>query len=105
MIAAIFAAGLLFMQAQPAADPAAAAPAAASPPSGHPVSPVTVTGRKPQSGDLSQAEVICHSESVIGSRFPKKVCASRRELAERRQEDQATTENFNRGTRGGGQPK
>jgi hypothetical protein len=104
MISAIFAAGLLFMQAQPTADPATA-PAAAPTPSGHAVSPLTVTSRKQQSGDLNPAEVVCHSESVIGSRFPKKVCASRRELAERRQEDQATTENFNRGTLNGGQPK
>jgi hypothetical protein len=104
MIVAVFAAGLLFMQAQPAADPAAA-PAAAPTPSGHPVSPVTVTSRKQQSGDLNPAEVICHSESVIGSRFPKKVCASRRELAERREQDQATAENFSRGTLNGGQPK
>ena len=37
--------------------------------------------------------MICHKEPVIGSLFPKEVCARRDEIAERRRVDQATTRN------------
>ena len=107
MISAVFAAAALLMQAAPAADPAAAPGAAPAPAASgsHSVSPLTVTGKKQVEADKDPNETICHSENVIGSRFPKKVCATRRELAERKQQDQATTEAFNRGTLGGGQPR
>jgi hypothetical protein len=65
---------------------------------------VTVTGKKAAEVDLSQAEVVCHSEAVIGSLFPKKVCASRRELTERRREDQQVVKDFQKSTIGGPQP-
>ena len=90
MIGAVLTAALLLAQASP---DAAAAPAAASPPpaaapaSGNAVSPLTVTGGKPPAEDPH--EVVCHSEVLLGSLFPKKVCASRQALTERKREDQA----------------
>ncbi len=35
-------------------------------------------------------KVVCHEESVVGSRFPRKVCQSRRAEGVKRQEDQET---------------
>jgi invasion protein IalB len=78
------AASLVLAQAAPVAEaPAAAAPAPAA---GRDLSGVTVTGKtKP---DENSKEVVCHSETVLGSMFPKKVCASRQAFTERRREDQ-----------------
>jgi hypothetical protein len=101
MISALFAAAALFMQVTPAA---VQAPAAAAPPGSSAVSPVTVNGKKAAAADLSQSEVICHSEAVIGSLFPKKVCASRREITERKREDRQTVEDFQKATIVGTQP-
>ena len=90
MISAFLMAAAIFAQAQPAAAaaPSTAAPSAAPPAAGapHDVSGVTVTGQKKGS---DPTEVVCHSEPVLGSMFPKKVCASRGALAERRDQDQA----------------
>jgi hypothetical protein len=81
MIGAIFSAAVLLFQAAP--DAAAAAPT-------HAVSPVTVTpGRK--TGAPDPAEMVCHKEPVMGTLFPKQVCARRDEIAERRRVDQAST--------------
>ena len=63
MLNAAFAAAVLLLQVAPAATP----PAAAAP--GASVSPVTVKGQKPSVAEDNQ--VICHSEKVIGSLFPR----------------------------------
>ncbi|HLZ76099.1 hypothetical protein [Phenylobacterium sp.] len=93
MIGAIFStAVLLLLQAAPEAAAPASTPVSAptAAPATHAVSPVTVTsGRKASAPD--PAEMICHKEPVIGSLFPKEVCARRDEIAERRRVDQATT--------------
>jgi hypothetical protein len=86
MIGAIIAAAVLLMQAAP--DAAVPATPAAGPT--HAVSPVTVTpGRSSTTPD--PAQVVCHKEPVMGTLFPKTVCARRDEIAERRRVDQATT--------------
>jgi len=89
MIAAIFAAAIVLAQAAPAADstagPSAAPPAAKAPNS---VSGVTVKGEKPKKSAPDPKEVVCHKEPVLGSLFPKEVCAQRQELAQRTREDQ-----------------
>jgi hypothetical protein len=91
MISAILsAAALLLLQAAPnAAAASAPAPAAAASAPGAPVSPVTVTGKKDP--NLAAKEVVCHKEPVMGTLFPREVCARRDEIAERRRVDQATT--------------
>jgi hypothetical protein len=99
MISSLLAAAAIFAQAAPAAAPAAAAdpaatpPAAQAPPSSapHDVSGVTVAGAKKGS---DQKEMVCHTEPVLGSMFPKKVCASREASAERRKNDQADVRAF-----------
>jgi hypothetical protein len=101
MISAVFAAAMLFMQAAPAAT--TTAPAAA-PTASNSVAPLTVTSRKQQSGDLDPNQVTCHSEPVLGSLFPKKVCATRRETSERKQNDQQQADAFQRSTIAGAQP-
>jgi hypothetical protein len=107
MISAIFAATVLFMQAAPTATPNAASGAApsAAPAGSSAVSPLTVTGKKPHAVDLDPNQTICHSESVVGSLFPKKICATRRELAERRQQGQDQTDTFQRSPMNGVQFK
>ena len=83
MIGAIFSATVLLLQAAPeAATPVSATGPAPTPTpttAAHAVSPVTVTsGRKNATSD--PAEMICHKEPVIGSLFPRKVCARTREM-------------------------
>jgi len=102
MITAVFAAAMLFMQAAPSAAPASAPSAA--PTASNSVAPLTVTSRKQQSGDLDPNQVTCHSEPVLGSLFPKKVCATRRETSERKQNDQQQADAFQRSTIAGAQP-
>jgi hypothetical protein len=81
--------------------PIAAAPPEAPAPGGKDVTGVTVTGKKPTATDFSSKEVVCHSEAVIGSLFPKKVCATKGELALRRQNDQEVARRFENGLRDG----
>ena len=55
------------------------------------VSPVTVspeTQRKLKD-EVAKRELVCTNEKVIGSLFPKQVCATKEEFAERRAYDQA----------------
>jgi hypothetical protein len=47
--------------------------------------------------DKDPNQVVCHSETVMGSLFPKKVCASRGALAERERSDQAQVRAFESG--------
>ncbi|HEY3951303.1 hypothetical protein [Phenylobacterium sp.] len=107
MLLALTAAAVLFAQATPDAAPAAgpkltkAAPA----PEGvsdtplvvtpsvksKTVSPLVVTPQvKPQtSAEVQKSTVVCRTEPVLGSMFPKKVCATKAELKDRRDQDQA----------------
>lgn len=85
MISALLTAALLFAQAAPTPAPSAAPPAA-----DRTVSPVTVTP-EPSISKRREADptvVVCTSELPIGSRFPVKTCATRRERQQRTQEDQ-----------------
>jgi hypothetical protein len=82
MLNAAFAAAVLLLQIAPAATPPAPAPAA--------VSPVIVKGQKPSVAEDNQ--VICHSEKVIGSLFPRQVCATKAQLADRRFQDRQDLE-------------
>ena len=66
----------------------AAAPSATPPAAGHDVDSVTVTGKRIPESQKDPNEVLCHEETPIGSRFPQKICATRRAYAERRQMDQ-----------------
>ncbi len=90
MIGAFFLAAVLLIQADPAAAPASSQPPTAASPQTTTVSPAVVTAKKPAS-TLDPNEVICHSEPVLGTLFPKKVCATRQELSDRRRSDQQDT--------------
>ena len=89
MISAVFAAAALFVQAAPAAEPAA--PAVVAPPApGSAVSPVVVNGVKPaKPAATNPDELVCRTEPVLGTLFPKKICARREDFAERQRIDQA----------------
>ena len=88
MIAAILTATVLFVQAAPATTPTSPSPTAAAPAST--VSPVTVNGKK-ASAKPDGSEVVCRTEPVLGTLFPKKICASRDQFAERTRQDQKET--------------
>jgi hypothetical protein len=90
MIGAVLAVSVLFAQAAPdaAAPPPAAAPAAPT----KAVSPVTVTGVKPPGAAGAKGdELVCRTEPVLGTLFPKRICARRDEIAQRTREDQKET--------------
>jgi|GEM_PF-2440701 len=79
-----------FGTAPPDAPAPGAATKASTKPAGHEVEGVTVTrGRRhiPDS-EKDPNEVLCHEELPMGSRFKVKICATRRQYAERRQFDQ-----------------
>ena len=91
MLGALLTLAVLFAQAAPPAPPSAtsaAPPGAVAKPAANGVSGVTVTATKKQRDDVDPREVICHDETPIGSRFPKKVCARREDIADRRTGDQ-----------------
>ena len=73
-------------QVQMATDPAPPPPHAAPP--GSDVSGVTVTGKRIPESQKDPKEILCRDETVLGSRFPVKVCAQRQEFAQRQREDQ-----------------
>jgi hypothetical protein len=83
MLNAASAAALLLVQAAPAASPPSATTPAA-------VSPVIVKGQKPSVTEDNQ--VVCHSEKVIGSLFPRQICATKAQLADRRFQDRQDLE-------------
>jgi hypothetical protein len=86
MIFAVLAAGAFLYQAAPAAaPPASTAPATST----KDVTSVVVTGKRPSTDIGDGKEVICHNETVIGTLFPKKICARREEILGRKREDQA----------------
>jgi invasion protein IalB len=86
MIAAILAVTVLFAQAAPTVAPA---PPTGAAPAGSTVSPATVTGKK--AAAVNPNEVVCRREPVLGSLFPKEVCATRQQLTERTRIDQQQT--------------
>ena len=87
MLGAVLGFAFVLAQAAPAAA-SLAAPAPAAAKTGKDLSGVTVTGQKKARDDVDPKEVVCHSEAVLGSRFPVKVCARREEISERRFIDQ-----------------
>lgn len=97
MIRALLAAAVLLAPAAPAfAQTNAPYPAAAVPTPPPATAPknlgdVTVTGKKLAPGAPDPKEVVCHREPVLGSLFPKEVCARREDIAQRRREDQEMT--------------
>jgi hypothetical protein len=68
--------------------PPAPTPAEAAKAPGHELDGVTVTGKRIPESQKDPTEVLCHEEIPIGTRFPKKVCGTRRQFTERRQLDQ-----------------
>jgi hypothetical protein len=95
VIKVLFAAAVLLAPAAPVfaqtTEPAAAAAPPAPPPapkSGKDLGGVTVTGKKVAPGAPDPKEVVCHREPVLGSLFPKEICAKREDIAQRRREDQ-----------------
>jgi hypothetical protein len=88
MIVVLLAASALLSGAEPAAAAApATAPAARMAQASTTVTPAVVNGKK--APDPNQ--VICRSEPVLGTLFPKKTCATRAELADRAAQDQKAT--------------
>jgi hypothetical protein len=87
MIAAMFAAAIVLAQAAPDAATAAAPPASTP----HGVSGVTITGETAKKRAAPDPkEVVCHKEKVMGSLFPKEICARREDIADRQRVDQKT---------------
>src|ERR1700744_1326182 len=91
MLLVLGAAAILFAQAQPDAAPrpaAAPAPAVVAP-NGKTVSPLVVTPEAKPTTEGKQNTTVCHNETVVGSMFPKKVCATNAQPQEPRDVDQA----------------
>jgi len=105
MFTATLAATILFFQAAPAAAPAPTPVNAPAPDPNRTVSGVTVTGKTKQSEEAAQNVVVCHNEPVLGSMFPKKVCATVRENKERQRNDQEAARDFQRSVIVGKQPQ
>ena len=79
MISAIVA--LAMLMAEPPPAPATGAPApAATPPAAAAAAPVVKVKR--------DSDMICHSEMVLGSHIPNRVCYTRAEQEDRKQQDQ-----------------
>ena len=97
MLTALIAAAI-FAQAAPAAGPspddsrvvAAGSSGSNAAPGGKTVSPLLIAPvAKPSASDIQKYTMVCHNETVLGSMFPKKVCASQAQSTERRDIDQA----------------
>ncbi|HEY3948340.1 hypothetical protein [Phenylobacterium sp.] len=91
MLFALGVAVAFLTQAAPdAAQPPAAAlpPVPAASPAGKTVSPLVVTPQAKPTVKVEQNTYVCHREKVLGSMFPKKVCATKAQISERRAEDQ-----------------
>lgn len=83
--------------------PANPAPTPASAPTAN-ASGVTVIGPKPLTAEQQKKIVVCHEEPVLGSHFPKKVCATQQALEDRQRDDQQVARDFQRSTIAGPQP-
>ena len=89
MFRVVFVAAAVLTLAAPAfAQTPDPAPAARS---GKDLGGVTVTGKKVSPGAPDPKEIVCHREPVLGSLFPKEICARREDIAERRRQDQKDT--------------
>ena len=71
MISAILAAALLMAETTPAAAADAAAPAVAKGPK------------------VNKDGMVCHSEEILGTKFPKRVCMTPAQAEDRARQDQA----------------
>lgn len=103
MILAVFSALILLGQSASSAAPGAVPSAVPA----NSVSGVTITpkAQETQAQREQQADtVVCHNEEVLGSKFPKKVCSTRRQEADRKQADKEVARDFQRSVIGGGQP-
>ncbi|MBS0363762.1 MAG: hypothetical protein JSR98_20510 [Proteobacteria bacterium] len=109
MLIALAATVIYFAQAAPESAPSsvssvkaptrevvASAPAAdfstttqVAPKEGKTVAPLTVTGTPQAKAVVANNTMVCHNEPVLGSLFPKKVCATKSEIADRKAVDQA----------------
>jgi len=86
MISAIFALAMLMSEPVPAATDGATAPAA---PPAAAATPVVKVKR--------DSDMICHSETMLGSRIPSKVCYTRAEQEERTQQDKRNLDHMQSG--------
>jgi len=88
----MFAASILLADTTPAAAAAANAvtpPAAAT----DTVSPATVTAA-PKAAPANKPRVVCRTEPVTGSMFPKKTCYTTDDMAQRKQDERANLEHM-----------
>ena len=76
----MFAATILLADTTPAAAAAAST-----------VAPATVTAKAP-TPPANKPRVVCRTEAVTGSMFPKKTCYTTDDLAQRRQDERANLE-------------
>ena len=86
MIGAVLSAALLLAQAAPEAaalSAPAAAPGAATP---------TVTPAAAPAQKVNKDGLVCHTEQILGSRIPKRVCFSPEEAEQRRIQDKENVE-------------
>ena len=91
ILSAMFAASILLADTTPAA---AAAAAAVSPPAAaNTVSPATVTAA-PKAAPANKPRVVCRTEAVTGSMFPKKTCYTTDQMAQRRQDERQNLEHM-----------
>ena len=93
-------AAAIFAQATPAAGPSPEdspavvigprTPAAAAP-NGKTVSPLIIEpDAKAPAPDIKKYTLVCHDEPVLGTLFPKKICATQAQINDRRDIDQDT---------------
>jgi hypothetical protein len=83
MIGAVFSVALLFAQAAPATTPDAPKPAD----SAMAATPASSPGPK-----VNKDGLICRTESLIGTRIPKRTCVTPEDAAARQQEDRRNIE-------------
>ena len=60
-----------------------------APKDGKTISPLIVTPTPQAKAVVANSTMVCHSEPVLGSMFPKKICATKSEIADRKAVDQA----------------
>ena len=78
ILSAMFAATILLADTTPAAAAAAAT-----------VSPATVAAAPAKDAKAAKPKMVCRTEAVTGSMFPKKTCYAVDEMAQRKQEERA----------------
>ena len=78
-----------------AADTTPAPPATTG---GSATTPLAAAGAKAKKKDT---DVVCWTEQVTGSHYPRRVCSTRAEIEQRQRQDQQTIAQHGRGTSGG----